>query len=418
VDALFRKAGIVRCYGREDLISVASVFMHKPLSGKNIAIITHAGGPAVMLTDALSHGGLKVPHISGKKSQELLTKLYPGSSVANPIDFLATGTAEQLGTIIDYTDNYFDDIDAMAVIFGTPGLTEIFDVYDVLHHKMATCTKPIYPVLPSTLTAQREVAFFLGKGHVMFPDEVTLGNALSRVYHSPHPVDEMPVFPDMINADIRAIIDGHGDGYLPAGVVEKLLDACGIPRAKEMLADTPDEVRMAVEELGFPLVCKVVGPLHKSDLGGVVLNINSMENALQAFEQLMKIQGAQKVLIQPMISGIEMFAGVKKESAYGHLIVCGLGGVHIEVLQDIAIGLAPLSPGETESMLRSLRGYKIMEGVRGRPGIDKEKFKDVVRRLGALVSVAPEIAELDLNPVLCGPNHATVVDVRIRIEKN
>lgn len=133
VDALFRKAGIVRCYGREELTTVAGIFMHKELKGKNIAIITHAGGPAVMLTDALSEGGLEIPHL---ESPELLSKLFAGSSVANPIDFLATGTAEQLGEIIEHVDKKFDNIDGMAVIFGSPGLFDVSDVYKVLDEKI------------------------------------------------------------------------------------------------------------------------------------------------------------------------------------------------------------------------------------------------------------------------------------------
>ena len=145
VDALFRKAGIVRCYGRQDLISVASVFMYPPLKGKNMAIVTHAGGPAVMLTDALSEGGLSVPHIEGDSAAELLTQLFPGSSVANPIDFLATGTAEQLGIILDYTDKKFDEIDGVAVIFGTPGLTSVNEVYKVLDQKMTNAGKAGLP---------------------------------------------------------------------------------------------------------------------------------------------------------------------------------------------------------------------------------------------------------------------------------
>ena len=180
VEALFRKAGIVRCYGREDLISVASVFMYPELKGKNIAIITHAGGPAVMLTDNLSEGGLEVPPITGPYAEKLKAELFPGSSVANPIDFLATGTAEQLGKIIDYTDTHFDHIDAMVVIFGTPGLSDIYDVYDLLDEKMKTAKKPIFPVLPSVLTAKNEVEAFVEKGRVFFPDEVMLGNEIGR----------------------------------------------------------------------------------------------------------------------------------------------------------------------------------------------------------------------------------------------
>jgi acetate---CoA ligase (ADP-forming) len=187
VDALFRMAGIVRCYGREDLIAVASVFMHPELKGKNIAIITHAGGPAVMLTDALANGGLAVPHIESPDSFELLSQLHPGSSVANPIDFLATGTAEQLGIIIDHVDRKFADIDGMIVIFGTPGLFPVYDVYEVLDQKMKSCGKPIFPVLPSILTAREEVEAFIAKGRINFPDEVVLGNALARVYNTQNP---------------------------------------------------------------------------------------------------------------------------------------------------------------------------------------------------------------------------------------
>ena len=164
VDTLLRKAGIVRCNGREELINVASVFMHKELKGKNIGIITHAGGPAVMLTDALSKEGFNVPHINHPKAQELLKELFPGSSVNNPIDFLATGTAEQFGKIIDYTDQYFDEIDGMAVIFGTPGLIPDIRRYEVLQEKMASCKKPIFPILPSTYTAEGEVKSFLASG--------------------------------------------------------------------------------------------------------------------------------------------------------------------------------------------------------------------------------------------------------------
>jgi acyl-CoA synthetase (NDP forming) len=146
VDALFEKTGIVRCHSREELTLVAGIFMHKELKGKNIAIITHAGGPAVMLTDALSNKGLNVPKIENPKAKNLLEKLYPGSSVANPIDFLATGTAEQLEHIIDACEKDFDEIDAMCVIFGSPGLFNVNDVYNVLHEKMNTCKKPIYPI--------------------------------------------------------------------------------------------------------------------------------------------------------------------------------------------------------------------------------------------------------------------------------
>lgn len=418
VDALFRKAGIVRCYGREDLISVASVFSYPELKGNNIAIITHAGGPAVMLTDALSNGGLNIPHIESPAAAELLTKLFAGSSVANPIDFLATGTAEQLGTIIDYVDNKFDNVDAMAVIFGTPGLFRIFDVYNVLDEKLKTCKKPIYPILPSTLTAKEEVEDFLAKGWVNFPDEVTLGNALSRVYHTPKPQPENIEKPQVDKAKIRAIIDNCKDGYILPSEIQGLLDAAGIPRAGEAVVKTHEEAINASSELGFPLVMKVVGPVHKSDVGGVVLNVKDIATVEHEFERMMKIKDTTAVLMQPMLSGIELFVGAKREDSFGHMVLCGMGGIFIEVLKDVNVGLVPVAKEEAVSMIQRLKSYKIIQGVRGQAGVDENILADVVTKVSALLEVAPEIVEMDLNPLLGKGDKVIAVDARINIFKN
>ncbi len=417
VDALFRKAGIVRCYGREDLISVASVFMHPPLKGKNIAIITHAGGPAVMLTDALSHGGLKIPHLSGVHAKELLAQLYPGSSTANPIDFLATGTAEQLATIIDYVENRFDEIDGMVVIFGTPGLTRVFDAYRVIDEKMKICKKPIYPVLPSILTAKEEVAEFLSFGRVNFPDEAILGNALCRVAKVNKPAPEAIKMPAIDELKIRKIIEDSENGYLQPSQVQGLLDAAGIPRAGEAVVSEPGEAVNEAVRLGFPVVMKVVGPVHKSDVGGVVLNVKDQVQVEKEFARMMKIPETTSVLIQPMLTGTELFAGAKYEPRFGHMILCGMGGIFIEVLRDVAADLAPLSVDEALAMIRSLKSYKIIQGVRGQKGISEEIFANIIVNLSALVTAAPEIKEMDLNPLLGSADRVVAVDARIRVEK-
>lgn len=418
VDALFRKAGIVRCYGREELIAVASVFMHPVPKGKNFAIITHAGGPAVMLTDALSQGGINIPTLKGEKADELKNKLFAGSSVSNPIDFLATGTAEQLGIIIDAVENDFDQIDAMAVIFGTPGLTEVFDVYEVLHQKMLTCRKPIFPVLPSVTTAAREIAFFTEKGHINFPDEVTLGRALSLVLNTPGPSLEPRKTLQVNHTAIRNIIDNANDGYLNPSEVQWMLDAVGIKRASEAVATTSEEAVKAALSIGFPIVMKVVGPVHKSDVGGVVLHINSPEAVYKHFEALMQIDGATAVLLQPMLSGMELFAGAKREGNFGTLILCGMGGVMIEVLRDFAQALAPLSPEEASAMIRQLKSFTLFKGYRKQPGINIDAFEQILLRLSLLVELAPEIAEMDLNPLLGTPESIVAVDARIRIQKD
>lgn len=418
VDALFRKAGIVRCYGREDLISVASLFMHPELTGKNIAIITHAGGPAVMLTDALSNGGMNVPRLQGAVADRLKEKLFAGSSVANPIDFLATGTAEQLGFIIDAVESDFDEIDGMVVIFGTPGLSSIFDVYALLDQKMKVCKKPIYPVLPSILTAAEEVKFFLSEGRINFPDEAILGNAIARVYHTPKPQQIKPCDFTAQHEIIRNVIDQAQDGYLAPQQVQALLDAAGIVRAGEAIATTSAIAAREAEKLGFPVVMKVVGPVHKSDVGGVVLNVQNTGQVIETFERMIQIKDTMAVLIQPMLSGLELFAGIKKEGAYGHMLLAGMGGIYIEVFKDVASELVPVDRDGAHAMLRRLRSYAMMEGVRGQKGINIEAFAIVIERLSQLIGLAPEIAELDLNPLLATHEKLVAVDARVKIEKH
>ena len=417
VDALFRKAGIVRCYGREDLISVASVFSLPELHGNNMAIITHAGGPAVMLTDALSNAGMNVPAIDGPDAEELLTQLFGGSSVANPIDFLATGTAQQLGTILDYTDLKFSQVDGMAVIFGTPGLTPIFDVYDLLSQKMKLSGKPVFPILPSLLTAHDEVQEFVAKGNVFFPDEVVFGNALARVYLTPKPSPADPELPSVDTAAIRAVIDGAGDGYLSPDAIQGLMDACAIPRVHEAVVTTAADAARAASELGFPVVMKVVGPVHKSDVGGVVLHVKDEAAAAREFERMILIKDTTAVLIQPMLSGLELIIGAKFEPKFGHVIMCGMGGIFTEVFKDVARGLSPLGRVEALAMIRSLKSYKIIQGIRGQKGVNEESFADVMIRLSSLLKAAPEIVELDFNPLLGSEDKVIAVDARICLAK-
>ena len=417
VDALFRKAGIVRCYGREDLTTVASVMLYPRMKGKNIAIITHAGGPAVMLTDSLAQGDMDVPQLKGAKVEELLTFLFPGSSASNPIDLLATGNAEQVDTCLNYCETEFHEIDGIVVIFGTPGLTPVFDVYEVLHRKMLTCSKPIFPVLPSVTTASKEVEEFLSHGWVNFPDEVLLGEALTRVYNTPPPSGSTPYLEGFHMETIRKLIDEAEDGYLAPEVIQQILDAAGIPRAAEGVAQDRDSLKIVAAETGYPLVMKVVGPIHKSDVGGVILGIDNEPDLLAHYSKMQKIKGATGVLLQPMLEGIELFAGAKYESSFGHVILCGIGGIYVEVIKDVASGLAPLSMEEADQMICSLKGYKMLEGMRGEEGINIQTYTEILVRLSSICRYATEIAELDLNPIMGKGNQMVVVDARIRIEK-
>ena len=419
VEALFRKAGIVRCFSREELTTVGCIFTLPPLTGRNFAIVTHAGGPGVMLTDALSKGGLNVPKLEGPEADELKSKLFPGSSVSNPIDILATGTPEHLALAIDYCENKFKDIDAIFVIFGTPGLVQLYEAYDVLHKKILECKKPIFPILPCLHTAGPEVAEFLKKGHVNFCDEVTLATALTQVMKTPRPASpEIELFGVDVPR-IREVIGRIDDnGYISPEHVHELLECAGIPMVPEKVSDDKAELTAFAERVGYPVVAKVVGPVHKSDVGGVALNIRTAEHLALEFDRMMQIEGAKGIMVQKMLKGRELFIGAKYEPRFGHIVLCGLGGIFVEVLKDVSSGLAPLSYDEAYSMIHSLRAYKIIKGTRGQKGINEKKFAEIIVRLSTLLRFATEIKEMDINPLLADENDVVAVDARIRIEKN
>ena len=418
VEALFRKAGIVRCYSREELTTVASIFTLKEVKGKNCAIVTHAGGPAVMLADALSKGRLNVPDLNGPIAEELKSKLYPGAAVGNPIDIIGTGTPEHLATAIDYCENRFDNIDLMMVIFGSPGLVKLYDAYEVLHKKMEECRKPIFPVLPSIVTAGPEVQSFIKKGHVNFSDEVTLGTALARVLNTPKPASTDIQLYGVDVPEVRRIIDRlPADGYLSPEETRLLLKAANIPLVEEFTSSDKDELLAFARKIKYPVVAKVVVPVHKSDMGGVALNIRCDEHLLFEYERMMKLPGVTGIMVQPMLKGQELFLGATYENKFGHIVFCGLGGIFVEVLKDVSYGLAPLSYDETFSMIRSLRGYPIIKGTRGQRGIDEQQYADLIVRLSTLLRFANEIKEMDINPLVATERGLFAVDARIRIEK-
>ncbi|MDR1714295.1 MAG: acetate--CoA ligase family protein [Prevotella sp.] len=417
VEALFRKAGIIRCYSREELANVAAVLTLKEIKGRNLAIITQAGGPAVILTDALSKGNIDVPEMDKELAAELKKHLLPGAAVSNPIDIIGTGTGEHMAICIDFCEKRFKEIDGIAVIYGNPGVSNVAEAYEILDQKIKTCKLPIYPILPSVIAASQEMDKFVKKGHVNFTDEYALANALSKVVSwTPPSVGKM----EDIKIDIpriRNIIDNASDGYIDSDTIRELFDAAGIPQVQELVTNNKEEAISFANKIGYPIVAKCVGPVHKSDVGGVVLNIRSDNHLALEFDRLMKIPETTEVMIQPMLSGQELFIGAKYESKYGHIVLCGLGGIFVEILKDVASGLAPLSFNEASSMIRSLRAYKIIQGTRGQKGLNEKLFTEIIVRLSILLRFATEIKEMDINPLLANEDKVIAVDARIRIEK-
>jgi acetyltransferase len=414
VDALFDKAGIIRAYGREEMINIAGVLTYGLPDNNRIAIVTHAGGPGVMLTDVLEKNEMKVPAISGEKAEELKAKLFAGSSVANPIDFLATGTAEHLDEILHYCENDFDDIDAVAVIFGSPGLFKVFDVYDVLAKHIEQNKKPIYPILPSVVNVAEEIKYFQNKNKVGFADEVVFGKAFAKAFYASEP-DCCPEKLDL-KEHRKTLVNIEADkGYLSPEKVNLLLSAYDIPVVDEGVFDCVEEAILFAENQ-YPIVMKVVGPIHKSDVGGVKIGIQNKQELKQTFSELMQIDEAKAVMIQAQKNGMELFIGVKKEAGFGQLVLFGMGGIFIEVFKDFQTILAPESISKIIHKIEQLKSYPLLKGVRGKKGINIEEFANLVQQVARLVNDYPQISELDLNPILATENDFFAVDARIKIE--
>lgn len=416
VNSIFRKAGVIQCDSRQEMLTVAGVLFYRKPAGKNIAIITHAGGSGVMTADALEKNGMSVPEISGEMADILLSKLHKGSSVSNPIDFLATGNAEQLAEIIDFCNYEAGNIDEIIVIFGSPGLFDVNPVYDVLSEKIDKSPKPIYPVLPSLVNTEQATLEFTRKNRLFFSDEVVLAKALAKVYNN------TPVFEykgqeiDIPTEKIKNIIKNNRGKFLEPGYIKEILDFAGIMTVPEFMATNTTELGEVLKKIKFPLVFKAIGPLHKSDVGGVILDISTAEEATKAFEQIMRIENVRACLIQPMIKGMELFAGAKKDGQAGHLLMFGTGGIYLEILRDVQSVLLPLEDAEANYLISQLRSYPILKGARGMKGINENEFKNVLIKLSGLLRNIPEISEIDINPLIATKDNILAVDCRIMIE--
>jgi acetyltransferase len=293
----------------------------------------------------------------------------------------------------------------------------VYDVYKLLDEKMRTCKKPIFPILPSIINVNKEIEYFISLGRINFPDEVIFGKALCKIYNTPEPAPEIIPQPDLNYTAIRAIIGGATDGYLHPEKVQELFDAAGIPSAGEAVVTDKKDAIVAASNLGLPVVMKVVGPVHKSDVGGVVLDVKNFDQVAIEFDRMIQIKDTTAILIQPMLSGHSVYIGAKKEPKFGHMVLCGLGGIYIEVLKDVQSSLTPVSKEEASGMIARLKSYKIIEGVRGQEGLNQELFAEIITRVSALCLAAPEIAEMDINPLMGNMKTLKAVDARIRIEK-
>ncbi len=416
VQALFDKAGIIRVRSKYELIELGCALnlLQGLKDTKKICIITDAGGPGVMLADELSKFGLELPTLKNSTQQIIGEFLPPHATLANPVDCLPTQTGEQIRKIISTVEAEKEDLDAIVVLTGNSMLTDKWECYSNIIESMDHCSIPIIPVLSSATTCSSLIEKFMSAGKTYFIDEVKIGKALGRIHKRTPLFSSAAELKGYKQDEIAAVLDGTS-GVLEPTAGSSLLAAAGFKQPAGAVAKSWKELADAAHQMCWPVAVKIIGALHKSDVGGVAVGIDSDDEVLKAWERMVQIDGFDGVLVQEMVAGPEVIIGATKEEGFGHLVMFGLGGIFTEILRDNQFALAPLGLEESTHLIRSIRSIKVLEGARGQAGMDIDLLADYVSRLSQLVSDFPQISEIDFNPVKGEGGNLAVVDCRIII---
>jgi acetyltransferase len=429
-DLIFKKAGVLSFRDEGHLIQAAAAFATQPIpAGNRVGIITNTGGPAVIATDVLVAAGCTLPPLSEPTRALLTEKLYPEASIGNPVDVLATGTAQHYRACMDamMAD---DNFDCVFVNFVTPFFVDNESIAREIVTVSQLRRKPLVCNLMTDRQQWAEVVRILREGGVPcypLPGEAARAMAALVDYHLIRSRETAPVhsFVDVKPDKARKIMAGvRADGriQLTAAEVYTILQAYKIPVAKWRLAAGPVEAAEAAAKIGFPVVVKADAEsvLHKSDMGGVAVNLGSASAVKRAAAQMEKTLTAPdlRFFVQKYLpGGLEIIMGAKAEEGLGHAVVFGLGGIHVEVMKDVVFTLTPVSAPEAREMLAAVKSAPLLSGVRGQAGVNRDQLAEVLQRLSQLLGDLPEIQEMDLNPVMAFADKAFVVDARISLKE-
>jgi acetyltransferase len=416
VQALFDKAGIIRVRSKYELIEIGCALdaLKNRTDIKNVCAITDAGGPGVMLTDELNKYGIAMPSLREKTRKRIYEVIPPFGSATNPVDCLPTQTGEQIAGVIQILNEEKEDIDAIVVLSGTSMLTDKWACYTAILDAIEKSRIPVLPVLAGLTSSRDLIEKFKATGNAYFTDEVLLGTALGQIANRKPLYQPATRIANYDQRKLAGLLKGW-TGVVPPEVCEELLDAAGLKRPQSIVVKNKAQIREVAKSIQWPVVAKIVGPLHKSDVGGVMVGVRNVEGLEAAWDKMEKIPQFDGILIQQMVPGTEVILGAKKEEGYGHLVMFGLGGIFTEVLKDSQFSLAPLGLKESEDLIRRIRSIKLLEGSRGQKGMSIPVLADYLTRLGRLVCDFPQISEVDFNPVKGEDENLFVVDCRIII---
>jgi acetyl coenzyme A synthetase (ADP forming)-like protein len=423
VDTLLRQAGVIRTHTLEELFDVANVLANQPVpSGRRVAIVTNAGGPAILAADACEAQGLELPELSPATVTGLRAFLPAAASVGNPVDMIASATAEHYRQAIELV-LADPNVDSLIVIFIPPLMTAAEEVATAIATASAGTRKP---VLATFMSAAGSVPL-APVPSFRFPESAAVALARVTAYGQwlERPAGEVPCLAGFDRETVRSAVVrevARGASWLSPSASTELLKASGIAVAESRFVHSADEAAAAAASIGFPVVLKAVGDsiVHKTEVGGVKLGIETARTARAAYADLAARLGArlEGVLVQRMVSaGVEMVVGAINDPAFGPLVMAGTGGIFVELVGDTVFRLCPLADVDADEMIEEMKGRVLLRGYRGSAPADEGAFREVLLRVSQLAAACPEIQEMDLNPVLVLGSGAVAVDARIRVAK-
>jgi acetate---CoA ligase (ADP-forming) len=433
-DAAFKQAGIIRCDNIEEMFNIAIAFAYQPAPKSNkVAIITNAGGPGVLTTDAAIRDGLQLAKFSEETTREFRKLLPSNANIKNPVDVVGDARADRYNIALNGAFKE-DDVDAVFVILTPQSMTDIETIAKEVVKVSKQYSKPVYASFMGEADVAVGVDILLRNKipHYILPESMC--RSFSRVYRFYRDIDKDPhpqrIYTDVDTKTVHSILNEaiHNNHlYLPEDEAVKILKIYGLPTVSSKMATSPDEAASFAQNIGFPVVMKINSDdiIHKSDVKGVALNVSSGEEARNTYstmiEQVSQIKPEARIKgiqISKMISsGEEVILGIKRDPSFGPIIMFGLGGVYVEVFKDVSFRVAPVDEIIADSMIKQIRSYKILDGIRGKVPRDIAAIRECLMRLSQLALDCPQIKELDINPliVLEKTKGCYVADARIML---
>jgi acetyl coenzyme A synthetase (ADP forming)-like protein len=434
-DAIFYQSGILRVEGIAELFNRALAFAKQPIpKGNRIAIVTNAGGPGIMATDAAIRHDLKIATLSEKTKQKLKKELPPTASIQNPVDVIGDATHERYGAAIHHV---LEDkgVDGAIVILSPQAMTDIMETAEIVPRVAKDIDKPVLCSFMGIVDVSEGIRYLEKHGipNYSFPEAAVRSMACMAFYGNLLTLDKREVRRvaadrDTATAVIKKKLTDRDSYYMSEKEANELLQCYGFPVLKSVLLKDSSQVDDAAEEIIFPVAMKISSPdiVHKFDIGGVRLKIKTKEEARKAFKEIIanvkefkpsaKIDG---VIMERMArGGVEVILGAARDRRFGPLCMFGLGGTFVETMKDVTFRLAPMWEISAEIMIRTIKTYSILKGVRGAPPCDIDSIKDCILRLSQMVTEHPEVAELDINPLIVYPEGegCVVADSRILLK--